>query len=186
MPMQLIEPSMVVVNRYSNTPYIPWGTTHSLYLDVGTFPGGVTSTQLPLDRPSLCWLLLLAGLRCFYHVKWGKWGWRHTPISQSSYWMVWRRNTIFPIPSPCQFPCWLLLHNWRGTQTEGGSDCCHASTQMEGGQATTHPSNSYRTTTRPEFNWNISSSRRHRIWPKGTSLSEPNRPRGIQGNRHSC
>ena len=36
------EPSVVVVRRYSNTPYIPQGMIHSLYLDVGTFSGGVT------------------------------------------------------------------------------------------------------------------------------------------------
>ena len=56
---------------------------------------------------------LLVGLRYFYYAKWGKKGWRHTPISQTSYGMVWRRNTIVLIPSPHQFPHWLLLHNWK-------------------------------------------------------------------------
>ena len=35
----LSEPSVVVVKRYSNTPYIPRGMTHSLYLDVELFQG---------------------------------------------------------------------------------------------------------------------------------------------------
>ena len=36
------EPSVVAVRRYSNTLYIPQGMICSLYLDVGTFSGGVT------------------------------------------------------------------------------------------------------------------------------------------------
>ena len=51
------ELSMVVVRRYSNTPYILRGMSHSLYLDVGTFSEGVASAQFPLDRLHLCWLL---------------------------------------------------------------------------------------------------------------------------------
>ena len=100
------------LRRYSNTSYIPWGMTPSLYLDMGIFSGGITSIQFPLDRLCLHCYILLAGLRCFYHAKWGKRGWRHTPISQSSYGMVQRRNTIFPIQSPCQPPCCLLC-NWK-------------------------------------------------------------------------
>ena len=49
--------SMVVVRRYSNTPYIPKGTSHSPYLDVGPFSWGVASTQFPLDRLHLHQLL---------------------------------------------------------------------------------------------------------------------------------
>ena len=51
------EPSMVVVRRYSNTPYIPTGLSHSFYPDVGTFSGDATSTQFPLDMLHLCQLL---------------------------------------------------------------------------------------------------------------------------------
>ena len=50
------EPSVVVVRRYSNTPYIPRGISHSPYLDVGTFSGGIASAQFPLDRLCLHWL----------------------------------------------------------------------------------------------------------------------------------
>ena len=41
----LPEPSMVVVRRYSNTPYIPRGMSCSLYLDVDTLSGGAASAQ---------------------------------------------------------------------------------------------------------------------------------------------
>ena len=37
------EPSVVVVMRYTNTPYIPWGTTRLLYLDVSTLSGSPSS-----------------------------------------------------------------------------------------------------------------------------------------------
>ena len=48
---------MVVVRRYSNTPYTLRGTSYALYLDVDTFSRGVASTQFPLDRLHLYWLL---------------------------------------------------------------------------------------------------------------------------------
>ena len=53
----LSEPSVVVVRRYSNTPYIPRGMSLSLYLDMDTLLGDVTSTQFLLDRLCLHWLL---------------------------------------------------------------------------------------------------------------------------------
>ena len=44
------EPSMVVVRRYSNTPYIPREMSHSLCLDVDTLSVGTTSTKFPWDH----------------------------------------------------------------------------------------------------------------------------------------
>ena len=54
------EPSVVVRRRYSNTPYIPRETSHSLHLDMSALSGGATSAQFPLDRLQLCWLLPLS------------------------------------------------------------------------------------------------------------------------------
>ena len=52
------QPSVaVVMARYSNTPYISWRTSHSLFLDVGTLSGGASSAQFPLDRLCLYWLI---------------------------------------------------------------------------------------------------------------------------------
>ena len=45
------------MRRYSNTPYIPRETSHSLYLDMTCLSGGVASAQFSLDRLHLCWLL---------------------------------------------------------------------------------------------------------------------------------
>ena len=47
------EPSVIVVRRYTNTPYIPWGFSHLPYLDMSTPSGGTSSTQFPLH-----WLCL--------------------------------------------------------------------------------------------------------------------------------
>ena len=106
----LSELSMVVVRRYSNTPYIPKGMSHALYLDMGTFPRGTASVQFPTDRL----ITSLQHLR-FAATMWG--GGRGVedfpPISQSSYGIVQQRNTIFPIPSPCESPCPLLCHLWK-------------------------------------------------------------------------
>ena len=37
------ESSVVVVRWYTNTPYIPRGTSHSLYLDMSILSGGIAS-----------------------------------------------------------------------------------------------------------------------------------------------
>ena len=43
------EASVVVVRKYTNTPYIPLGTSQLLYLDDSNLSRGTSSTQLPLD-----------------------------------------------------------------------------------------------------------------------------------------
>ena len=53
----LLEPSVVVVRKYTNTPYIPQGSDHLPYLDVSTLSGGASSDQFPLDWLCLCRLL---------------------------------------------------------------------------------------------------------------------------------
>ena len=51
------EPSVVVVSRYTNNPYIPWGSSCLLYLDVSTLSQGTSSAHFPLDWLCLCRLL---------------------------------------------------------------------------------------------------------------------------------
>ena len=103
------EPSMVVVRRYSNTPYIPRGTSHSLHLDMGNLSGGVASTQFSLDRLHLYPASIQQNRGATAH-----WGERRgfkdiLPSPQSSYGIVWRRITIFLVPFLCQSP-WQPLH----------------------------------------------------------------------------
>ena len=51
------EPSMVVMRRYTNTPYIPLGTSPFLYLDMSILSRSASSTQFPLDQLHLHRLL---------------------------------------------------------------------------------------------------------------------------------
>ena len=50
----LLEPSVVVVRRFTNSPYLPWGSFGLLYLGVITFSRGASSAQFPLDQLCLC------------------------------------------------------------------------------------------------------------------------------------
>ena len=53
----LPEPSVVVVQRYTNSPYLPQGSFSFLYLYVITLSGGASSAQFPVDL--LCLYRLL-------------------------------------------------------------------------------------------------------------------------------
>ena len=43
-------PSVFMVKRYTNTTFIPQGTSRLLYLDVSDLPRGTSSTQFPLNH----------------------------------------------------------------------------------------------------------------------------------------
>ena len=51
------EPSVVVVRRFTNLPYLPLGHFCLFYLDVITLSRGTSSAQFPLDQVCLCSLL---------------------------------------------------------------------------------------------------------------------------------
>ena len=131
-----LKPCMVVVRRYSNTPYIPRGTSCSLYLDVGTFSGGVASAQFPLDRLHLHWLLPFNGTDVLVPCEEGeeRLG-MYTHLSK----VLWGNieeecNLSDPIPLsvPLLAPT-LLLEEC--TQMEGGFDSHPTSTQTAGGHS---------------------------------------------------
>ena len=103
-----LELSVVVVGRYSNTPCIPWGMSHSLYLDVGTLSGSSSSTQFPLDRLCLCQLIPFSRTEVLLQCEEGKRGWKCTPIFQRFCRRV-QRNTTFLIQFLCWSPCQPLL-----------------------------------------------------------------------------
>ena len=52
-----LEPSVVIVRRYTNTPYIPQGSSCLLYLDVSTISGDASFAQFPLDWLNISKLL---------------------------------------------------------------------------------------------------------------------------------
>ena len=169
--------SMLVLRRYSNTPYIPRWTSCSPYLDVDTFSGGSTSAQFPLDRLHFHQLLP-------FNRRGRKAG--DIPLSSrdpmgeftggtsSSFW-----SNLLVSPHASSSTIF-----GRGHPDWGRSTCHPTSTQTEGGQAITPPSNSYTVPIKPELNWNMSSSRRCRSWLKGMNISELNRPGGMQSSGH--
>ena len=60
----LPKPSVVLVKRYTNTPYIPQGTSTFLYADVGTLSRGTSSMKFSVSL----------GLKCYFLMKRGRWG----------------------------------------------------------------------------------------------------------------
>ena len=127
------EPNMVVVRRYSNTPYIPWGMSHLLYLDVGTLSGGASSTWFPLDRLCLWWLILFSRTEVLLPCEEGEERlemYPHLPeilweSSEEEHCLSDLISLLVPMSAPPP-------HLEEGNQTEGGSDCHAASAQMEG------------------------------------------------------
>ena len=43
------EPRVFMIRRYTDTPFIPWGPSRLLYLDVSDLPQGTSSVKFPLD-----------------------------------------------------------------------------------------------------------------------------------------
>ena len=189
--------SVVVVRRYTNTPYILGGISCSLYLDMSALSGGDTSAQFPLYRVWLCQLLPFGdtevllpitlageGLKMYPHLLEFLWDSAEedhhlsTPVSLS---------IILPAPiSPLEV-C---------IQTEGGLGSHPACTKREVGKAVilpvlrqkgwgiTLPLSFCGKPIKPGLSWSVSSSRRHRNWLKNVSTSEPNRPGGTQIGGH--
>ena len=132
--------------RYSNTPYIPRGTSCTLYLDMGTFPGGVASTQIPLGRLHLHQLLLFIksevllpskvekeGLKMYPHFSEFLWD-----MSEEDHHLSNPMSLSIPLPAPalilevCTHTKGGLYSHSACTKTEGGLGCHAASTQTEG------------------------------------------------------
>ena len=154
----------------------------SLYLDVGTFSGGHYPSTIPVGQAAFaCWLLFISRTDALLPHEVGEDGYGDILPSPRVPMGWFRGRTLsfwshLPVSSPIANSSSAIGR--RSLQTKGGSDCHPASTQMRGGQATTHLSNSYRTAPRLGLNWNMSLPRRHRRWPKGMNVSELNRPGG--------
>ena len=68
------DPSVVVVRRYTNTPYILWGSSCLPYLEVSTLSEGTSSTQLPLYWLHLHRLLPFSDTEVVLHWEEGEMG----------------------------------------------------------------------------------------------------------------
>ena len=80
------EPSVSVVRRYTNTPFIPQGTSRLLYLNVSDIPRGASSTQFPLNCLYLWKMLSYSKTEVLLPHEEGEMGYRTYPISQEVLW----------------------------------------------------------------------------------------------------
>ena len=134
--------SVVLVWKYSNTSYIPRGMSHSLYLDMGTLSRVVVSTQFPLDKLHLNWLLPFSKTVVLLPIEVGGEGLKMGPHLPEFLWGSSEEDChlsdpiilSIPLPAPA-----LLLEMC--SQTEGGIDIHPACIQAEGGLGC-HPASS--------------------------------------------
>ena len=81
-----LEPGVVVVRRYTNTSYIPHGSSHFLYLDVSTLSRVASSVQFPLGQLCLCRLLPYSDIEEVLSWEEGKVGLKVFPYFQKVLW----------------------------------------------------------------------------------------------------
>ena len=114
------EPSVFVVRRYTNTPFIPQGTSRLLYLNVSDLPRGTSSTQCPLNCLYLWKLLPYSKAEVLLPHEEGKMGYRTYPLSQEVLWKFSKEPqclsnpVLLSMPSPAPPP-----HLEEGIQMEG-------------------------------------------------------------------
>ena len=90
-----LESSVVVVRIYSNTAYIPRGTSCSLYLDMGSLSGGTSSAQFPLNGLYLHWLIPFTRSELLLPHEEGEERLETYPHLPEILWESWQRNIIF-------------------------------------------------------------------------------------------
>ena len=78
------EPSVVVVRRFTNSPFLPLGSFGFLYLDMTTLSGGASSAQFPLDQLCLCRLLPYSDTKVVLPWEEGEEGLKVYPFFQES------------------------------------------------------------------------------------------------------
>ena len=114
------EPSVFMVRRYTNTPFILWGTFSLLYLNVSDLPRGASSVQFPLNHLHLWKLLPYSKTGVLLPYKEGEMGYRTYPLFQEVLWKCSKESchlsnpVSLSMPSPDPPPC---LED--GIQTEG-------------------------------------------------------------------
>ena len=113
-----LEPSVEVVRRYANTPYIPQGTSWLLYLDLSTLPKGVASTQFPPDCLHLWRLLPYSKTEVLLPHKGGEIGIKVYPYTWEVLWESSEEEHHLSNPMSLLIPSSTLLpHLEEGTQT---------------------------------------------------------------------
>ena len=114
------DPSVFMVRRYTNTPFIPWVTSRLLYLNVSDLPRGTSFAQFPLNHLHLWKLLPYSKTEVLLSHEEGETGYRTYPLSQGVLWKCSKEpchlsNPVsLSMPSPAPPP-----HLEEGIQMEG-------------------------------------------------------------------
>ena len=113
---------MVVVRRYTNTPYIPQGSSHLPYLDMNTLSGGTSSNQFPLDGLCLHRLLPFSDTEVVLSQEEGEMEFKVFPHFQEALWQSSEDkhclSDLISLSIPLSAP---HPYQEEGTQTEGDS-----------------------------------------------------------------
>ena len=105
------EPSIFKVRRYTNTPFIPQGTSRFLYLDVSDLPRGTSSAKFPLNCLHLWKLLPYSKTEVLLPHEEGETGYITYPLYQEVLWKCSEEpchlsNPVsLSMPSPATPPC---------------------------------------------------------------------------------
>ena len=105
--------SIFMVRRYTNTPFIPQGTSRLLYFNASALPGGASSTQFPLDHLYLWKLLPYSKTKVLLSCEEGRWGLEHTPFPERFYGNAPKSCTTSPMQCHYQCLCQLPLPTWK-------------------------------------------------------------------------
>ena len=116
------EQSVVVVRRFTNSPYLPQGSFGFLYLDVTTLSGGTSSTQFPLDQLQLCRLLPYSNTEVFLPWEEGEEGFKAVSLLPGDFVeKLWGRALSIQANTSISSLITPHLHQEEGSQTEEGS-----------------------------------------------------------------
>ena len=154
----LLEPSVVVVRRCTNSPYLPQGSFGFLYLDVTTLSGGASSSQFPLDQLFQCKLLPYSDTKMVLPREEGEEGLKVYSFFQESLWKSFKDSLITPHP-----------HGEEGSQTEVGPGFHLAQKWWQGiswdkVQLKWELAHAVEELTRKNKDWQIRLARKHEKW----------------------
>ena len=167
-----LEPSVVVVRRYTNTPYIPWGFSHLPYLDVNTLSRGASSAQFLVDQLHLCRLLPFSDTEVVFPQEEGEIGLKVFPHFWKALWQRSEEEHCLSDLISLSVPCWPLIPIKK-----------RAPRQMED-QAFTQPSSFDKMSIKPELSWSVSWSRKYMSWLEDMTIGKSSWPRDMRGGEH--
>ena len=98
------EPSVFMVRRYTNTPFIPQGTSRLLYIDVSDLFRGTSSTQFPLNCLHLWKLPPYSKTEVLLPHEGGRQGTEHTPLSREVLWKCSKESCHLSNPVSLSMP----------------------------------------------------------------------------------